>query len=57
MSDDASGPEDNAEQSHAEWKRDMAMRYGMPADINIDKLKFWENVKPLWRSDEVNQQQ
>lgn len=57
MSDYASGPEDETEESEEEWKLRMAKEQGMdgeqmPAN-NYEKLVFWERIHPQWRSDAV----
>lgn len=53
MSDEASGPEDVEVESKEEWKRRMATEHGISEDVNIDKIRFCEVIKPLWRSDKV----
>jgi len=55
MSDEASGPEDEAIESKDEWKMRMAVAYGMkdPTPGVISKMKFLEKIRPEWRSEQV----
>ena len=50
MSDEASGPEDDDEDSVAEWKRDMAAKAGISgrSDAQLAKMSFFEVIKPEW---------
>ena len=56
MSDEASGPEDEDLEDKLEWKRRMAEELGMGnvSDKLLDGMSFLENIKPLWRSEEVS---
>ena len=53
MSDDASGPEDEDEESRDDWKARMATERDLLPGIEITKIKFLETVKPEWRSEKV----
>jgi hypothetical protein len=55
LSDEASGPEDDEEESHAAWKVRMAMHYGLQdvSPTNLKKYAFLEVLESPWRSDEV----
>lgn len=57
MSEYASGPEDEIEESKEEWKLRMAKEQGMDGEqmpVNsYEKLVFWERIRPQWRSDAV----
>lgn len=54
MSDDASGPEDGEDK--LPWKRQMAAHANMgpKTDAQLEKMSFWENIIPSWRSEEVS---
>jgi hypothetical protein len=55
LSDEASGPEDDEEESPEAWKVRMAMHHGLQ-DVSATALKkytFLEVLKNPWRSDEV----
>ncbi|KAG2116936.1 hypothetical protein DEU56DRAFT_919123 [Suillus clintonianus] len=49
MSDEASGPEDEAEM-YDDWKQRMATAAGFAAETLISHLKFLEVINPQWRS-------
>jgi hypothetical protein len=53
MSDAASGPEDNSNESRADWKTRMAAEKGIELQEAIAKLKFLEVIKPEWQSVQV----
>ncbi|CDO72858.1 hypothetical protein BN946_scf185002.g43 [Trametes cinnabarina] len=57
MSDEASGPEDEATESQAEWKRRMADCAGVTkkTDEQLAKMVFFEAVHPNWRSEALTQ--
>ncbi|KAJ7936258.1 hypothetical protein B0H13DRAFT_2303973 [Mycena leptocephala] len=55
LSDEASGPENDEEESPGAWKVRMAMRHGLQ-DVSATALKkftFLEVLENRWRSDEV----
>lgn len=52
MSDEASGPKDEAE-TYDDWKSRMATAAGFAAETPISHLKFLEVIKPQWRSTQV----
>lgn len=58
MSDYASGPEDSELESLESWRGRMAKESGidiakMPSQA-LEKMVFWEAIKPEWRSEEVS---
>ncbi|KAF8834834.1 hypothetical protein BDN67DRAFT_1016100 [Paxillus ammoniavirescens] len=53
MSDEASGPEDDTDQSHKEWEMEMATKAGLAADGDLEGLNFLEVLKSPWRSEEL----
>lgn len=55
MSDEASGPEDEALESKVDWKRRMAQKVGRTnlEDAELEKMEFFENIEPNWRSSEM----
>lgn len=55
MSDEASGPEDEANETKADWKKRMATYLGMGEleEMAYKTLQVFEVIRPKWRSDEV----
>ncbi|TBU38983.1 hypothetical protein BD309DRAFT_873245, partial [Dichomitus squalens] len=56
MSDEASGPEDDADnEAVTTWRRQMAEHAGITGktDTQLAKMSFFEVIKPNWRSDEL----
>ncbi|KIJ14141.1 hypothetical protein PAXINDRAFT_156253 [Paxillus involutus ATCC 200175] len=53
MSDEASGPEDDTDQSRKEWEMEMATKAGLAADGDLEGLNFLEVLKSPWRSEEL----
>ena len=51
MSDAASGPETDDEESKEDWRKRMEEAYGTAVDVK--ELVILEHVTPAWRSDEV----
>lgn len=54
MSDEASGPEDDSEETKEAWKDRIAAKAGLGASKELGKLKFLEVIEPRWRSEEVS---
>jgi len=54
MSDEASGPEDETFESKDEWKEHMAEVSGFSKDLPLENMRFWEKIRPEWRSCEVS---
>ncbi|GBE85371.1 hypothetical protein SCP_0705580 [Sparassis crispa] len=56
MSDDASGPEIVGEETKDDWRKRMAEEAGMGElpDSVLQKLRFFEIIRPNWRSEEYS---
>lgn len=59
LSDDASGPESDTEETKDKWKQQMAREAGINCgtkdvdDDQMEEMYFLENIRPEWRSAEV----